>query len=135
MAMNPSAQALIDAALAARKHAYADFSKFAVGAALLTRTGDIFVGCNVENRSYGLTMCAERTAIFTAVAGGVREFERLAIASPGGVMPCGACLQVLVEFCDDLSIDLVDSDRPSEVKSTSLRAILPLRFEWDGPTD
>jgi len=133
MSNDSTVQRLIDAALGAQNQAYAKYSKFAVGAALLTPEDDILVGANVENRSYGLTMCAERAAVFTAVAAGHREFIRLSIASSGGVMPCGACLQVLTEFCDDLSIDLVDSNHSGNVRTVTLRELLPLRFDWDGP--
>ena len=120
---------LIDAALAARKQAYAAYSKFEVGAALLTSSGEIFVGCNIENASYGLTNCAERTAIFAAVAAGHRSFLGLVLAAPGGASPCGACRQVLAEFCQDLPIILFDAEgaEPRE-RRTSLAELLPDRF-------
>lgn len=100
--------ALAARAAAARKHAYAPYSGFAVGAALLCRDGEIFTGVNVENSSYGLTVCAERNALFAAVGAGKREFAALAVyAAPIGAdegpdytRPCGACLQALAEFCE-----------------------------------
>ncbi len=97
---------LIDAARVARENAYAPFSGFQVGAALLTTDGKIFTGCNVENSSYGLTMCAERTAVFKAVSEGHREFAAIAIYSESAppARPCGACRQVLYEFNPDLEI-------------------------------
>jgi cytidine deaminase len=119
---------LIAAAVAARKHAYAPYSQFQVGAALLTGAGEIFVGCNVENASYGLTQCAERAAVAAAIAAGQREFVVLAIVSPGGVTPCGACRQVLAEFCSDLEILLVDANEPSRVTRSSLSPLFPGRF-------
>src|SRR5688500_2323070 len=94
----PDKVQLIQAALAARMHAYATYSVFAVGAAILAANGRTFTGCNVENASYGLSICAERSAVFAAVAAGQRQFELLAVASPGGATPCGACRQVLAEF-------------------------------------
>lgn len=118
---------LMDAAIEARTHAYAAYSNFAVGAAVLTTNGEIVRGCNVENASYGLANCAERTAIFAAVAGGQREFVALAIATAGGQSPCGACRQVLAEFCDDLPILLVDVNG-QQVHETSLAELLPMRF-------
>src|SRR5262245_57129050 len=109
--MNTNEQArLIAAACAARKNAYAPYSQFLVGAALQIVDGDIITGCNVENASYGLTICAERVAIGTAVAAGRREFTAIAIASANGCTPCGACRQVLAEFCADLPIFLVAVD-------------------------
>lgn len=97
---------LIDAASKARGQAYAPYSKFAVGAALLTKSGRIVTGCNVENLSFGLTICAERAAVFSAIAMGEREFEAIAVVadSRSPVTPCGACRQVLAEFGDDLAI-------------------------------
>ena|SRR5687767_6166016 len=97
---------LLEKAREARSHAYAPFSTFPVGAALLTRTGRIFTGCNVENISFGLTICAERTAVFSAIAAGEREFERIAIVAKSNtpLVPCGACRQVLAEFAPKLPI-------------------------------
>ena len=91
---------LRDAAAAAREYAYVPFSKFKVGAALLTEDGKIFTGCNVENASYGLTNCAERTAIFKAVSEGYTKFQAIAVIAecPQAVAPCGACRQVIAEF-------------------------------------
>jgi len=120
---------LIEAALHARTRAYAPYSKFSVGAALLTHTGEIIRGCNVENASYGLTICAERTAIFSAVAAGHTAFAGLAVATLGAHPPCGACRQVLAEFCDDLPILLVDADGLLPWRTTRLAELLPLRFQ------
>jgi cytidine deaminase len=96
-----SLDSLSRAAIEASQRAYAPYSKFKVGAALLAEDGRVFTGCNVENASYGLTNCAERTAVFKAVSEGATHFKAIAIA--GGVgdvaMPCGACRQVLAEFC------------------------------------
>lgn len=93
---------LLESAVKAAKNAYAPYSHFPVGAAVLTRDGKLFAGCNVENASYGLTLCAERVAVVSAVAAGTQRLCRIAII--GGVhspvWPCGACLQVLCEFCD-----------------------------------
>lgn len=121
--------ALVAAALAARERSYSPYSKFAVGAALLTSTGEIFTGCNVENCSYGLTICAERTAACAAVAAGRREFTALALALSGGGTPCGACRQFLAEFSPNLPIYIVDADAPGNVMETSLDVLLPGRFE------
>ena len=97
----PNLDTLARAAIEAARRAYAPYSKFKVGAALLAEDGRVFTGCNVENASYGLTNCAERTAVFKAVSEGATQFAALAIA--GGVgevaMPCGACRQVLAEVC------------------------------------
>ena len=120
---------MIDAALAAKEMAYAPYSGFAVGAAVLSEGGSIFIGCNVENASYGLTQCAERAAVATAIAAGENRFRLLTIASRGGAAPCGACRQVLAEFCDDLPILLVDVDRPKDVVEVRLKDIFPARFD------
>ena len=127
--MGMDVAALVAAALAARERSYSPYSKFAVGAALLTSTGEIFTGCNVENCSYGLTICAERTAACTAVAAGRREFTALALALSGGGTPCGACRQFLAEFSPNLPIYIVDADAPGKVMETSLDVLLPGRFE------
>ena len=97
---------LLAAARTAREHAYAPYSSFQVGAALLTIDGEIVTGTNVENASYSLTICAERSALFNAVSRGFREFSAIAIVGPEGVpiAPCGACRQALAEFSEKLSI-------------------------------
>ena len=129
--------ALIQGACEIRKQAHAPYSKFQVGAALLTASGKIFAGCNVENASYGLTICAERAAVFAAVAAGegkageANHWVAMAVATPGGHSPCGACRQVLVEFAPDLPILLVDSNRPDSpegVRETDMATLLPGRF-------
>jgi cytidine deaminase len=120
---------LVEAACAAREKAYAPFSQYLVGAALLTDEGEIIAGCNVENASYGLTMCAERVAVGAAVAAGRRAFRALAIATAVGGTPCGACRQVLAEFCPDLPILLVSVDAGNEVTETTLGRLLPSRFD------
>ena len=122
-------QQLLTAAIDVRRQAYAPYSKFLVGAALLTDDDQIVTGCNVENASYGLTICAERNAVFAAVASGHRQFQAIALATVGGVTPCGACRQVLAEFCDDLPILIVDVDQPNRVTETSLAVLLPGRFK------
>ena len=88
------AQQLVQAAIEARERAYAKYSTFRVGAALITAERRVFVGCNVENASYGLTICAERVAVTNAISAGQTEFSAIAVASRGGVTPCGACRQV-----------------------------------------
>ena len=97
---------LLEAARIARDRAYTPYSRFAVGAALLAKSGRVFTGCNVENISFGLTICAERNAVFAAVAAGEREFEKIAIMadSKTPVTPCGACRQVLAEFSTEIQI-------------------------------
>ena len=121
-------QALIEFALAARKHAYAPYSKFAVGAALVTESGEIFGGCNVENASLGLTMCAERVALFAAVSAGFREFAGMALATEAKnpVAPCGACRQVLAEFNASLPICCIGAKNLRD--SYVLSALLPTHF-------
>ena len=119
---------LLSAAVQATERSYAPYSKFQVGAALLGKNDVIYRGVNVENASYGLTICAERSAIFGAISDGQRQFELIAIASPGGVAPCGACRQVLHEFAPDIKILLVDTSGEKQVAELSLNMLLPHAF-------
>ena len=119
---------LIGKAVEAKGKAYAPYSGFKVGAALLSRDGRVFTGCNVENASYGLTVCAERVALFKAVSEGAREFEAIAIAcGKGPCAPCGACRQVLFEFAPDLTVIMTDAEG-KEVRVTRLSELLPEGF-------
>jgi len=113
----------------ARRLAHAPFSKFKVGAALLTRSGEIVTGCNIENASYGLTLCAERVAVFKAVSEGLREFEAMAVVadSPRLTAPCGPCRQILWEFCGDIAVRLQDLQGRSRTLRVS--KLLPLPFD------
>ncbi len=103
-----TAEQLVEQARAGRQRAYAPYSRYPVGAALLTATGDVFIGCNIENASYGLTICAERVAIANAIAAGQREFIMLALVTSNGGSPCGACRQVMVEFAPDMPVIIAD---------------------------
>ncbi len=120
---------LIEAALAAREHAHAPFSNFKVGAALEDETGRIFTGCNVENATYGLTVCAERVAVFKAVSGGARKFKRVAVVADTDVLtpPCGACRQILWEFCGDIEVTLANLHDKNE--TMRLKDLLPRPFD------
>ena len=119
---------LIELALAARKNAYAKYSNYSVGAALLGVSGKIYTGVNVENASYPLCMCAERTAIFKAVSEGEREFHAIAIASENGGSPCGGCRQVLSEFGLDIQVITVDRDGNINL-DTRVEDLLPSAFK------
>ena len=121
-------QELAAAAQEARRGSYAPYSGVTVGAAL-EADGQLFTGANVENGSYGLTICAERVAVFKAVTSGARKFDRIAVAGNQErfLQPCGACLQVLSEFCDDLEIILVDND--GSTSETSLAQLFPAPFK------
>lgn len=116
---------LLKEASLARQQAYAPYSRFAVGAALLTRSGRIFTGCNVENISFGLTICAERAAVFAAVASGERQFIRIVVVadSKTPVSPCGACRQVLAEFAPELEI--ISGDLAGGTYRAALSELLP----------
>jgi len=108
---------------------YAPFSKFRVGAALLAKDGRVFTGCNVENSSFGGTICAERTAFVKAVSEGVKEFDRIAIASSGGeAWPCGICRQFMREFCDDDFVIITGKDEDS-LRTYTMKEILPEGFK------
>lgn len=110
----------------AREKAYAPYSGFKVGAALLTPGGKIYRGANVENASYGLSICAERTAIFTAVAAGEKDFTALALVAAPGTTPCGACRQVIMEFAHDAEIVFINEAGEAEIKKA--RELLPATF-------
>jgi cytidine deaminase len=120
---------LVEAALAARERAHAPFSNFKVGAALETATGDIITGCNVENATYGLTMCAERVAIFKAISDGHREFVRVAVVADTSAPtpPCGACRQIIWEFCGDIPVTL--ANLASVTSTLRMKDLLPLPFD------
>lgn len=123
-------QELQSAARAAREQAWAPYSRFPVGAAILTDCGEIFVGCNVENSSSGLTICAERTAVGAAVSQGYRRFSAIWISLAGTPLPCGACRQVLAEFNPELLLilDQVDRTDNSPPEIVPLSALLPRPF-------
>lgn len=123
-------QQLIRAAIEARKNAVAPYSNFKVGAAVLTRSGDIVTGANVENASYGLTCCAERVAIFKALTDGLRGFVAMAVVAriAKGPMPCGACRQILSEFAPKAVVYVADSRAPRLVREFRVSDLLPLAF-------
>jgi cytidine deaminase len=120
---------LTDAALRAREFAHAPFSNFKVGAALEDESGRVFTGCNIENATYGLTVCAERVAVFKAVSEGARKFSRIAVAADTDALtpPCGACRQILWEFCGDIEITLVNLKGKSE--TIRLKDLFPRPFD------
>ncbi|HMP74419.1 MAG TPA: cytidine deaminase [Kiritimatiellia bacterium] len=122
---------LLRAAVATAARAHAPYSKFYVGAALLTHDGEVITGCNVENASYGLTNCAERTAIFTAVARGITSFRAVAVVASGAMpWPCGACRQVLSEFCPpETPVFIAPADRLDQVQTLTLGDLLPHQFK------
>jgi cytidine deaminase len=118
---------LIDRARAAMANSYAPYSNYAVGAALLTKSGKIFDGVNVENAAYPLSMCAERSAIFKAVSDGEREIEAIVIATDNGGSPCGGCRQVMAEFGLDAQVLTVDIDG-NVILDTTVGGLLPEAF-------
>ena len=120
---------LVQAALSARAKAHAPYSHFLVGAALEDSDGRIHSGCNVENATYGLTICAERVAVFKAISEGARKFRRIAIAADTDQLtpPCGACRQILWEFCGDIQIILVNPRDKSE--TLQLKELFPRAFD------
>jgi cytidine deaminase len=117
---------LLEAAAQAQKMAYAPYSRFAVGAALLAADGTIYTGCNVENASYGLGICAERNAIAHAVSCGAKQFTAVAVVTENGVTPCGACRQVLAEFAPGMTVYVADTRGNQRVYS--LAELLPDAF-------
>ena len=123
------ADPLASAALAARENAHAPYSHFRVGAALEDASGRVHTGCNVENATYGLTLCAERVAVFKAISEGARKFRRIAIAADTDELtpPCGACRQILWEFCGDIEIMLVNPRGKTE--TLQLKDLFPRAFD------
>jgi cytidine deaminase len=121
-------QELVQHAQQAKLQAYAPYSKFQVGVALLAKDGTVFTGCNIENSSFGLTICAERTAAFKAISEGVKAFVAMAISSdsPKFTPPCGACRQVLLELVGN--IDFIMVDGKNRIKVVKLASLLPLAF-------
>jgi cytidine deaminase len=120
---------LVAAARRARERAHAPYSHFKVGAALLTQSGALVTGCNIENASYGLTLCAERVAVFKAVSEGLVRFSAIAVVadSPRPTAPCGACRQILWEFCGDIVVHVADLQ--GHVTSLRVADLLPLPFD------
>ena len=123
-------QNLMDRAKEVSKNAYIPYSKFAVGACVLTENGNSYTGCNFENASFGLTICAERNAIGTAIANGERKIKAIAIYSPNGdnCFPCGACRQVIYEFQTDEGVDVI-TEVNGELKVYKLNDLLPHGFD------
>lgn len=128
--MDINYKSLMDKAKKASEFSYSRFSKFAVGAAIITSTGKIYTGCNVENSSYGLTICAERCAIFKAVSEGEKEILAVAIYSPNtdNCYPCGACRQVMYEFKGDNDIEIITEEN-GNLSIKNLNEFLPYGFK------
>lgn len=128
MAVNKSK--LIQAAAKAREGSVSPYSKFKVGAALLTRSGEIIGGANVESASYGLTCCAERVALFKALTGGKMDFIAVAVVArcDGGPMPCGACRQLLREYAPDAKVFVADSNDLKKIRAFTVKELLPSAF-------
>jgi len=128
------ANELLERALEAKEYAYVPYSKFKVGAAVLTKSGKIFTGCNIECASYGGTNCAERTALFKAISEGEREIKAIAVVSDneGDTFPCGICRQVILEFGRDIQI--IVGKPHQEVKIFSIQELLPNSFSGDDLT-
>lgn len=120
---------LIEAAKKVRERAFAPYSNFKVGAALLGKNGEMFIGCNIENASYGLTMCAERVAIFKAISEGANDFERIVVVADTANLtpPCGACRQIIWEFCGDIPVTL--TNLKGDVETLQMSDLLPRAFD------
>jgi len=117
---------LVEMAQSAREQAYAPYSNYRVGAALLTESGEIFTGCNVENAVYPTTCCAERVAIFKAVSEGRRQFRAIVVATEDGGSPCGVCRQVMREFAPEMIVFIADAE--NGLRETSVAELLPDSF-------
>lgn len=123
-------QKLVQMAMEAKEHAYVPYSHFRVGAALLTKEGKIYQGCNIENAGYTPTNCAERTAFFKAVYEGERQFEAIAVNGDADdyLYPCGVCRQVMAEFCDPKTFRILVSNKNGDYKAFTLAELLPGAF-------
>ncbi|MCS7065475.1 MAG: cytidine deaminase [Fimbriimonadales bacterium] len=129
MTLPDTEQELVEAARQARANAYAPYSRYMVGAAVRTADGRIFTGCNIENASYGLSICAERVAVFHAIAAGASAIEAVAVVTVAGATPCGACRQVLIEFVPDPTRCTVIIATPERIVDRfTLAALLPQAF-------
>jgi cytidine deaminase len=128
--MKIDSEKLIAAAFAARKNSVSPYSRFKVGAALLTKSGEIIHGANVESASYGLTCCAERIALFKALTDGRKDFAAIAIVArcDGGPMPCGACRQLLAEYAPDAKVFVADSNDVKSIRKFTVPELLPAAF-------
>ena len=128
--MKINSRKLVAAAARARKGSVSPYSRFKVGAALLTKSGEIIGGANVESASYGLTCCAERVALFKALTDGKKNFVAVAVAArcDGGPMPCGACRQLLAEYAPDAKVFVADSRTPGKIREFTVRELLPAAF-------
>ncbi len=129
--MENSPEKLIEAAVKARENAHAPYSNFKVGAALQTKSGKIFTGCNVENATYGLTICAERVAIFKAISEGETQIIQIAVAADTAELtpPCGACRQIIWEFCGDIPV--VMANLKDEVETLRMKELFPRAFDGE----
>lgn len=127
--MNEELDNLVEAARAVRERAYAPFSKFKVGAAVKTKSGKVYIGCNIESASYGLTVCAERVAIWKAVSEGEREFTNVAVVADTEELtpPCGVCRQIIWEFCGDIPVTFANLKGKTE--TVQMKEILPRAFD------
>jgi cytidine deaminase len=129
--LNKDFQKLINKAIEARLNSYAPYSKFSVGSALITKDGTIFTGCNIENASLGLSICAERVAIYKAVSSGYKNFKALAIIgdTDDPCTPCGACRQVILEFSPDMEVIMTNLHQ--KIKITKAKELLPDMFQGE----
>ncbi len=127
--MNEQSKELIESAGQAREKAFAPFSKFKVGAAVRTKGGKVFTGCNIESASYGLTVCAERVAIWKAVSEGEKEFTNVAVVADTEELtpPCGACRQIIWEFCGDVPVTF--ANLKGNVETVRMKELLPRAFD------
>lgn len=127
--METTEKELIETARRARERAHAPFSRFRVGAALAAEEGEVYTGCNIENASYGLTMCAERVAIFKAISEGAKTFTRLAVVADTDALtpPCGPCRQIIWEFCGDIPV--VMSNLEGRAETVRMSELLPRAFD------